>query len=475
MLKPHILAVDDTPENLQLLMEMLEEQGYDVRLAPDGALALRFAQTTPPDLILLDIKMPAMDGYEVCKHLKADERTRAIPVIFLSAIDDIVDKVTAFRIGGVDYITKPFQLEEVLARVRTHLTIQQLQHTLHRQNQELDAKNQVLHATLERERVILDDLRQSLSFSLPHELRTPLTAILGLSELLLPPNALPAPAVIEDYVQSIKQSGERLHRLVENNLLYAQLHAVSYASYPRCDPERQQTVEIALFLTRLAKRSAAAANRQADLSIVAEHAMLHVEVRHLEKILRETLDNAFKFSTPGTLVEVTTTVAEAQCVIMIRDHGRGMTQTQLDTIGAYVQFERRRYEQQGLGLGLVLATLLAQLEGGACAIESVVNTGTMIRLTFPCQHAVNPAVTIEKPPLPPDLNTLIMPPPAELEILYEHAVCGDVTGIAEELRRFARMDTCYAPFIEIVRCCAEEYEFEKVRQLIEQHRQQQVQ
>ena len=125
--KRNILIVDDTPANLQLLAQLLNEQGYHVRPAPSGSLALKSAQRQPPDLILLDIMMPGMDGYEVCRQLKADDRTKEIPVIFLSALSETLNKTRAFSAGAVDYITKPFQAEEVLARVKTHLTLYGLQ------------------------------------------------------------------------------------------------------------------------------------------------------------------------------------------------------------------------------------------------------------------------------------------------------------------------------------------------------------
>lgn len=135
--KADILVIDDTPENLALLSQMLTERGYKVRSVTKGSTALRGAKAAPPDLILLDIKMPEMNGYEVCQHLKADERTRNIPVIFISALGDVFDKVKAFQMGGVDYITKPFQVEEVLARLDTHLTIRNLQLKLQAQNTQL--------------------------------------------------------------------------------------------------------------------------------------------------------------------------------------------------------------------------------------------------------------------------------------------------------------------------------------------------
>jgi DNA-binding response OmpR family regulator len=122
-----ILIVDDTPTNLQVLAEMLKERGYKVRPAPSGKLALQGAQSEPPDLILLDINMPEMNGYEVCERLKADEKLKGIPVIFISALTETMDKVNAFAVGGVDYVTKPFQFEEVQARVETHLQLRRLQ------------------------------------------------------------------------------------------------------------------------------------------------------------------------------------------------------------------------------------------------------------------------------------------------------------------------------------------------------------
>ncbi|GAB4429144.1 MAG: hypothetical protein Fur0044_26890 [Anaerolineae bacterium] len=143
-----ILVVDDTPENLRLLAGLLAEQGYKARLAPSGAHALAAAQKDPPDLILLDIMMPDMDGYEVCRHLKANQKTEPIPVIFISALDEIFDKMTAFSIGGVDYITKPFQVEEVLARIKTHLTLRQLQQALQEANESLEVKVQARTAEL---------------------------------------------------------------------------------------------------------------------------------------------------------------------------------------------------------------------------------------------------------------------------------------------------------------------------------------
>jgi PAS domain S-box-containing protein len=156
--KADILVIDDTPDNLNLLSAMLTEQGYKVRSVTKGTTGLRGAQTAPPDLILLDINMPQMNGYEVCQHLKADDRTRQIPVIFISALEEVLDKVKAFAVGGVDYITKPFQLEEVLARIENHLAIRTLQQQLQWQNTQLQ---QEIHDRQQAEEKFVKAFRSS--------------------------------------------------------------------------------------------------------------------------------------------------------------------------------------------------------------------------------------------------------------------------------------------------------------------------
>ncbi len=172
-IKGDILIVDDKPENLRVLSAMLNEQGYKVRAAINGALALRAAQSTPPDLVLLDILMPEMDGYEVCRRLKQDQNTSEVPVIFLSALDETLDKVKAFQAGGLDYITKPFRLEEVLARIQTQLNLRLAQVAVRQLNQELEARvqrrtaqleaaNQQLVAEIQERQQVEEELRQMI-------------------------------------------------------------------------------------------------------------------------------------------------------------------------------------------------------------------------------------------------------------------------------------------------------------------------
>ena len=175
--KGNILIVDDTPENLRLLSNALTERGYKVRSVINGAMALMGAKAAPPDLILLDINMPQMNGYEVCEALKADEQTREIPVIFISALDEVLDKVKGFAVGGRDYITKPFQLEEVLARIDNQLTIRNLQKQLQEQNQLLQQEI--------RDRQKAEQALRVFLHSISHDLRNPVTGMLMVLKNLL--------------------------------------------------------------------------------------------------------------------------------------------------------------------------------------------------------------------------------------------------------------------------------------------------
>ncbi len=184
----NIMVVDDQPANLKLLEDLLRSQGYRVRSFPRGRLALTAAKQNAPDLILLDINMPEMNGYEVCERLKADANLKEVPVIFLSALDETSDKLKAFQSGAVDYITKPFQFDEVRARVETHSQLHQLQRSLRQHNGQLEelvcSRTRELAEAHSRLK-ILDQAKTDFLSLIAHEFRTPLNGLLGVGDLLL--------------------------------------------------------------------------------------------------------------------------------------------------------------------------------------------------------------------------------------------------------------------------------------------------
>ncbi|MEM9542938.1 MAG: diguanylate cyclase [Cyanobacteria bacterium P01_E01_bin.42] len=172
-----ILIVDDLPENLRVLSQMLSENGYKVRKAINGKIALRAAKSSAPDLILLDIKMPDMDGYEVCSQLKADPETLEVPVIFISALDEVLDKVKAFQMGGIDYITKPFQVEEVIARIESQLTIQRQKLQLQQEITQRKEAEEILHQSRALLASILNTSQDGIAAL--EAVREPTTGIIG--------------------------------------------------------------------------------------------------------------------------------------------------------------------------------------------------------------------------------------------------------------------------------------------------------
>lgn len=221
-----ILIVDDTPENLYLLSDILEVKDYVVHTAANGRLGIAAALEWCPDLILLDIMMPDLDGFKVCAHLKEDARTRDIPVIFLSALSEISDKIRAFAVGAVDYITKPFQMQEVLARVETHINVYKLRKSLEERNAQLQqeiAERKRVEAELQAQNAELD----AFAHSVAHDLKNPLTASLGFAELLQMHYAqLPADFVL-DRLAAITRNGKRMVNIINALLLLSSVRQMS--------------------------------------------------------------------------------------------------------------------------------------------------------------------------------------------------------------------------------------------------------
>ncbi|MFO1501410.1 MAG: hybrid sensor histidine kinase/response regulator [Verrucomicrobiota bacterium] len=369
-----VLVIDDSPDISQLVGEALQVNGYRVFVAEDGLAGVQLAQQYRPDLILCDVNMPQLDGYATLTALRQHSSTATIPFIFLTGIADKVNIRQAMELGADDYLTKPFTITELLAAVKARLE-----------------KQAALARQAEKK---LEDLRGNISLALPHELLTPLTGILGFSSLLAENYDRITPPELFELANNLHESALRLQRIIENFLLYSQIELVAADTNKVAGLRTGEFLLAKESIVHIAQQIARRAGREEDLTIQIEPVPLPIAPDKLQKATAEVLDNAFKFSRPGDAVAVSTFVDDGTFTLTITDHGRGMTPEQIANIGAHMQFERKFYEQQGSGLGLIIAKRLTELHGGTFVIESVPEQQTMVHLSFPMAVPKEPAALV---------------------------------------------------------------------------------
>ena len=359
-----VLVIDDVPEVAQIVSATLQVAGFVPLVALDGRTGLDLARKEHPDLILCDIHMPDLDGYDTLKALRQDEPTATTPFIFLSGMGDRPDVRRGMELGADDYLAKPFTATELVATVRTRL-----------------AKKEELDRQTEKR---LDEVRGSITLALPHELRTPLVGILGLSSILIEDHATVEREELLETAQNIHASACRLQRLIENFLIYAQIQLLN--STPGVSPLGTAGTPTATerLVADAARAMAKEAGREADLLCDTVPCSLLILAEHLNRIVEEIVSNAFKFSLPASPVFVKTQVNHQTFILTVTDHGRGLSQEQIARIGPHMQFDRRIHEQQGAGLGLVIARRLTELLGGQWALDSIPGCQTVVQIIFPC-------------------------------------------------------------------------------------------
>ncbi|MDY6937380.1 MAG: response regulator [Cyanobacteriota bacterium] len=393
--KNNILIVDDTPENLQVLSKTLSEKGYKVRGAIKGEMAIRTAFSFPPDLILLDIKMPEMTGYEVCRRLKQDSRTREIPIIFLSALDEVFDKVNGFKVGGVDYITKPFQIEEVLARIEHQLTIQRLQRQLLVQNKLLQVEVQERKKAEELAQAAAQAKSKFLA-NMSHELRTPLNAILGFSQML--DRDLNLTTKQHDRVGIIYRSSQHLLELINDVLDLAKIEA-GEMSVNATDFDIYYLFDR---LEEIFQIDARHKNLTLLFSIAANVPQyINADEHKLRSCLSNLIGNAIKF-TPAGNITVTVSCLEPEdlgnpddgdlkLVFSVRDTGLGIAAEDKERLfDAFVQTENGKKSAEGTGLGLAIARRFVRLMGGDITVTSVLGQGSTFEFNIEASLASHP-------------------------------------------------------------------------------------
>lgn len=348
-----VLIVEDEPTLREQICEILRFEGYDVVAADNGESGLETAIQESPDLIISDVMMPIMDGVELLKSLRNDARTKLTPFIFMTALAERENIRIGMETGADDYITKPFTQNDLIRAIDTRL--------------------QKLDAIADEKGQALDTLRKTIITRLPHELRSPLSGIIGFGTLL---RDMPEGLTTEDIADignEILNSGNRLLRLIENYLVYVQL---------QLSDTKKETLngsKIESLIEETALTVAQKYERETLLRISIDKVdSLQCSEEFLNKIILELTDNAFRFSPPDSEVSIIGKNNDSNYTITIADSGRGFTKEQIAQIGAYMQFDRDKLEQQGSGLGLIISKKMVTLSGGEFQIISNKNAGTII-------------------------------------------------------------------------------------------------
>ncbi|MCP4537552.1 MAG: hybrid sensor histidine kinase/response regulator [Chloroflexi bacterium] len=357
--KATILIVDDTPHVQRLLSAMLLKQGYEVQTADSGMEALEAVRTTPPNLILLDIMMPQMDGYQVCQQLKADEQTRDIPIIFVSALEEVENKVRALTIGGVDYITKPFQAKEVLARVATHLTLRALQEQLEEASGELAAQLEELQARNEE----LDALARTMG----HDLKTPLTSIIGFADMLKSLHATLPGESLEESLDAIASNGRKMDKIIDDLLLLAGLRQVEKVDIRPLD----MAIVVKTAVNRLKDHIK---EYQAGIILPDEWPMALGHGPWVEEVWANYISSAIESGGRPPRVELGATPAEDGTIqFWVRDNSPGTASNE--------QAQSRSSSGQR-GLGMMVARRIMEKLGRKASVESTEDAGNIYSFTL---------------------------------------------------------------------------------------------
>ncbi|WP_413172257.1 ATP-binding protein [Anabaena azotica] len=391
-----ILVVDDNPTNLEVLDHALSAAGYNVRIEVDGLNVLKQVHLSIPDLILLDIMLPDINGFEVCKQLKADPFTQSIPVIFMTALVETMDKVRGLSLGAVDYITKPFQEEELLARVHTHLQLRQLSKTLERQNQQLmqmtqELENRVAQRTVELSQALekekeLSQLKSRFISMASHEFRTPLAIISSSSGILQSFSDRLSEEKKQEHLRTVQKTIKHITQLLDDVLMINRAETQNLEFNPA-------PLNIIPFCRQLKEEiETTSSNHKIDFSgnldgqIADTSGIVQIDKKLLQQVLTNILTNAIKYSPDHNLINFSLTIENEKLIFTISDSGIGIPEA--DQINLFESFHRGSNVGtiSGTGLGLAIVKKCLDLHKGEITFNSQLGQGTTFTVKIPFQR-----------------------------------------------------------------------------------------
>ena len=358
-----ILVIDDEEYLRDMVKIALVDRGYEVTEADNGTTGIEIARRELPDLILCDVMMERVDGYLTLATLRHDPATASIPFILITGMADNAGMRHGMELGADDYLPKPFTIDALYAAV--------------------DARLKKAAATREDAEKKLSALRDNISLMLPHEMRTPLNGILGFAELLHTGAESMSPQEVAEMGRDIFDSGKRLERLIENFLFYVQLEIAAADPAKAAELVGKRVDNAAQTISEKATAQAEAAGRSSDLYLELSPVPMQMSGEQLSKLTEELVQNALKFSKSRSPVTVSLTDTGTNATLSVTDRGRGLSPEQIARIGAYVQFDRKSQEQQGAGLGLIIAKRITELHGGLLTLTSDAQHGTTATVKLP--------------------------------------------------------------------------------------------
>lgn len=380
---PSILVVDDEVDNYDVIEALLSTQGYELHYASGGQKAINSLDILQPDVILLDVMMPGMDGLEVCQKIKSIPQWQCVPIIMVTALTAKEDLARCLKAGADDFMSKPLNSIELCARVNSMLRIKQ-------QYEQIKTLSQLQGSTIDILQKNLTELRGNLFSSLPHEFNTPLNGISGIIEILLQDYDCMSNEEIQECLELAQQSAHRLENLTRKFLTYTLEVVAGTTTISSANDMNCQEISNCSIIIKTAHQQAEKFHRSQDLYLNLCDINLGINSRHLQCVVEELLENAFQFSQPGTPVKISGELVNNIFHLSIYDQGRGMTEEQIANIGAFMQFERKFYEQQGgVGLGLKIAQTITKNYGGTFEISSIYHQETTVHLTLPIAACSN--------------------------------------------------------------------------------------